>query len=116
MDYQSYRNAYFPHPAPRARFRFKSEFATTLYFEDFEVAAAFYEEVFSPPSYVEGNNTKGWAIASGWLTLLRGEQGNSQNSEITFELETVQDAEALQSAFIDAGARGPEPTDQLMYA
>jgi hypothetical protein len=64
---------------------------------------------------VEGEGTKGWQIGSGWLTLLRGRQGNPQNVEITLELETAVEAEALQRSFIAAGARGPAPSDQLMY-
>jgi hypothetical protein len=35
--------------------------------------------------------------------------------ELTFELETAEEAEAMQRAFIQAGASGTEPSDQLMY-
>ncbi len=30
-DFDSYRDAYFTHPAPEARFRFRSAFGATLY-------------------------------------------------------------------------------------
>jgi hypothetical protein len=86
-----------------------------LYFEDFHAAVAFYERVLGPPSYVEGEGTRGWPIGSGWLTLLQGKQGNPQNVEITLELETAEEAEALQQDFLAAGAAGPAPSDQLMY-
>jgi uncharacterized glyoxalase superfamily protein PhnB len=115
MDFNSYRKANFTDPPPESRFRFRDSFGVTLYFEEFEAAIAFYEEVLGPPSYVEGEGTRGWRIGDGWLTLLKGKQGNPQNVEIAFELETVEEAEALQSAFIAAGATGSTPSDQLMY-
>jgi len=68
-----------------------------------------------PAGYQEGDSTRGWWIGAGWLTFLRGKLGNPRNVEISFELETVQEAEALQRAFIAAGAKGPAPSDQLMY-
>ena len=115
MDFDSYRKAYFTDPPPEPRFRFRDSFEVTLYFEEFKAAIAFYATVLGPPSYVGGEGTRGWSIGTGWLTLLRGKQGNPRNVEITFELETVEEAEALQSAFIAAGATGPAPSDQLMY-
>lgn len=115
MDYDEYRDAYFTHPPPEPRFHLTGSFGATLYFEDFAEASAFYERVLGPPVYVEGDGTKGWQVGSGWLTLLRGTQGNPQNVEITLELQTAIEAEALQREFIAAGARGPAPSDQLMY-
>jgi uncharacterized glyoxalase superfamily protein PhnB len=90
-------------------------FGATLYFEDFGAAIAFYEQVLGPPTYVEGDGTRGWSIGTGWLTLLQGRVGNPQNVEITLELETAEEAEALQRAFVAAGATGLAPSDQLMY-
>lgn len=115
MDFDSYRKSYFVHPTPEPRFRFKGTFGTTLYFENFKEAVAFYGQVLGPPSYVEGEGTRGWPIGNGWLTLLQGKQGNPQNVEITFDFATAQEAEEFQRAFIAAGAKGPEPSDQLMY-
>jgi hypothetical protein len=115
MDFDEYRRAYFVDPAPKPRFRFKNAFGATLYFEDFQRAVAFYEAVLGPPSYVEGEGTRGWPVAGGWLTLLKGRSGNPRNVEVTFELETADEAEQLQSAFIDAGGHGSPPSDQLMY-
>jgi hypothetical protein len=71
--------------------------------------------VLGSPAYVEGEATRGWRIGSGWLTLLQGKQGNPRNVEIGFEVETPEEAEALQRTFLAAGAKGPEPSDQLMY-
>jgi len=86
-----------------------------LYFEDFDAATAFYARVLGPPAYVEGTDTRGWPVGRGWLTLLRGKSGNPRNVEVTFEVETAAEAEALQQSFIAAGAAGRAPSDQLMY-
>jgi hypothetical protein len=115
MDFELYRKSYFVDPLPEPRFHFNGTFGTTLYYEHFEAAVAFYEQVLGPPAYVEGEATRGWSIGDGWLTLLQGKQGNPRNVEITFELETAEEAEAFQRAFIAAGADGPAPSDQLMY-
>jgi len=115
MDYDSYRAAYFVEPPPDPRFRFTDSFGVTLYFVDFEAAIGFYEKVLGPPGYVEGEGTRGWRIGSGWLTLLRGKRGNPKNVEVAFEVETGDEAEKLQRAFIAAGGRGQVPSDQLMY-
>ncbi len=115
MDLDSYRKAFFADPAPEPRFRFRGSFGATLYFQDFEAAVAFYKRVLGPPAYKEGEHTRGWPVGTGWLTLLRGKRGNPQNVEITFEMEDVDQAEALQAAFIAAGAAGPSPSNQLMY-
>ena len=115
MDFDEYRKAFFVQPSPQQRFQFMDSFGTTVYFEDYQEAIAFYERVLGPPSYVEGESTRGWPIGNGWLTLLRGEKGNPQNIEITLELTCKEEAEALQRDFISAGAKGPAPSDQLMY-
>ena len=115
MDFASYQKAYYLDPAPQSRYHFKGSFGITLYFEDFTEAIAFYEQVLGPAGYQEGEDTRGWAIGHGWLTFLKGNSGNPRNVEIGFEMETVQEAEALQRAFIAAGAKGPAPSDQLMY-
>ena len=115
MDFDAYHKAYFRYPPPEPRFRFNGSFGATLYFQDLEAAVAFYERVLGPPSYVEGDGTRGWPIRDGWLTFLQGRQGNPRNVEITLELDTVEEAEALQREFIAAGAIGPAPSDQLMY-
>jgi len=115
MDFDAYQKAYFLNPQPEPRFMFTGSFGMTLYYQDFEAAVAFYEQILGSAGYQEGDSTRGWSIGQGWLTFLRGKQGNPQNVEISFELETTQEAEALQRAFIAIGANGPEPSDQLMY-
>lgn len=115
MDFDAYQKAYFLNPQPDTRFAFCGNFGLTLYYQDFEAAVAFYEQVFGPAAYQEGDSTRGWRIGAGWLTFLRGKQGNPRNVEISFELETAQEAEALQQAFLQAGAQGSSPSDQLMY-
>ena len=115
MDYEEYRNAYFADPMPKPRYRFSGAFGVTLYFEEFDAAVGYYQQVLGPPVYVEGEGTRGWPIGSGWLTLLRGKSGSPRNVEVTFQLETPEEAERLQRAFIEAGGEGPAPSDQLMY-
>jgi hypothetical protein len=115
MDYEAYRNAYFVDPRPEPRYRFTGSFSVTLFYEDFARAVAYYAQVLGPPAYVEGAGTRGWPIGAGWLTLLQGKSGNPRNVEVTFELETPEEAERLQRAFIDAGGEGEAPSDQLMY-
>lgn len=60
MDSDAYRNAFFTHPPPVSRFAFVGSFGATLIFEDFAGAVAFYSAVLGPPSYVEGEDTRGW--------------------------------------------------------
>lgn len=115
MDYEEYRNAYFTDPTPNPLYRFKGVFGITLYFEKFDAAVRYYQQVLGPPAYVEGQGTRGWPIGSGWLTLLQGKSGNPQNVEITLWMQTPQEAERLQRAFIEAGGDGAAPSNQLMY-
>jgi hypothetical protein len=115
MNHQEYREAYFTEPRPEQRYIFSGSFGVTLFFEDFDVAVEYYEQVLGPPAYVEGKGTKGWEIGAGWLTLLRGTSGNPQNAEMTLQMESPAEAERLQQTFIDAGGTGPPPSDELMY-
>ena len=115
MNYEEYRNAYFTDPMPKALFRFSGSFGVTLYFEDFDLAVAYYQQVLGPPAYVEGKGTRGWPISNGWLTLLQGKSGNPYNVEVALQMETPKEAERLQQAFIEAGGKGPSPSDELMY-
>ena len=116
MDYQSYQEKYFTNPPPEPRFNFSGAFGTTLFYQDYQAAIAYYERVLGPPGYVEGAGTRGWRIGAGWLTLLQGQSGNPTNVEVTLVVDTPAEAEALQAAFIAAGGQGPPPTDALMYA
>jgi hypothetical protein len=115
MDFQAYREANFADPLPEPRFSFTGSFGATLYYEEYSAATAFYERVLGPPSFCEGAGTRGWRIGTGWLTLLQGKEGNPQNVEITLELPTASEAEALHSAFVAAGGMGSAPSDQLIY-
>ena len=115
MDYETYRKNYFVDPPPESRYRFTGHFGVTLFYEDYESAIVYYEQVLGPPAYVEGKGTRGWRIGDGWLTLLWGTVGNPCNVEVTFVIATPQEAESMQSAFIEAGGKGESPSDQLMY-
>ena len=115
MNYEDYRNAYFSDPMPEPLYRFSGSFGVTLYFEDFELAASYYQQALGPPAYVEGKGTKGWQIGSGWLTLLEGKSGNPTNVEVTLQMESPDEAEKLQKAFMEAGGKGASASNELMY-
>lgn len=115
MDYDSYRKNYFTEPAPRPRYKFTGNFGVTLFYQDFDPARVYYEQVLGPPAYREGAGTVGWQIGESWLTLLQGKSGNPRNVEMTFQVATPSEAELLHQAFINAGGSGPAPSDELMY-
>ena len=115
MNYQEYQDAYFSTPTPEPRFHFTGSFGVTLFFEDYDAAVSYYQQVLGPPAYVEDQDTRGWQIGSGWLTILEGESSNPQNVEVQFQVDTPKEAERLQMALIEAGGTGAEPSDQLMY-
>ncbi|MDJ0757251.1 MAG: hypothetical protein QNJ45_27205 [Ardenticatenaceae bacterium] len=115
MDFDRYRQNFFANPFPESRFQFNGLLGTTLYFEEFQAAIAYYTEVLGPPGYVEGESTRGWRIGQTWLTILQGNRGNPQNVEIQIVMATPAEAENLQAAFISAGGAGDPPSDQLMY-
>lgn len=115
MDYKSYREKYFAEPAPETRFKFRGIYGTALYFSDYEAAVAYYSEVLGPPAYIEGAGTRGWRLGNTWLTLLKGKSGHPSNVELNIVMETPEEAERLQAAFLKAGGSGEPPSDQLMY-
>lgn len=115
MDYETYKKTYFTQPEPASKFGFAGLHGFALYFEEYEAAVDYYTNVLGPPSYVEGEYTKGWRLGEAWLTLFPSESGNPQNVEIHILMKTPQDAESLQKAFIASGGTGEAPSDQLMY-
>lgn len=115
MDYNTYRHAYFANPAPEQRFELEGVLGVTLYFADFQVAVEFYTKVLGPPTYVEGSATRGWRLGGTWLTLLAGGEGAPASVEVPIVASTPAEAERLQRAFIEAGASGQHPSDELMY-
>jgi hypothetical protein len=115
MDYDHYREKFFTVPAPEQRFKFRGLHGATLYFSDYEAAVSYYTRVLGEPAYVEGTGTRGWQLGNTWLTLLKGETGNPQNMELNIIMQTPDEADRLQAAFIQAGGAGEPPSDQLMY-
>ena len=115
MNYEEYRKAFFVDPPPEPRYAFSGGFALTLYFEAYEEAITYYSTVLGSPAYVEGSTTRSWAIGNGWLTLLKGSDGNPRNVDVMFEMKTPAEAERLQQALLAAGGFGPSPSDQLMH-
>jgi hypothetical protein len=115
MDFETYRKNFFVDPPPEPCYNFSGAFGVTLFYEDYEAAIAYYEKVLGPPAYVEGAGTRGWPIGNGWLTLLKGKDGNPRNVEVTFVVSNPSEADDLQQAFIEAGGEGLTPSDELMY-
>ena len=115
MDFEKYKREFYVDPPPEPCFNFSGVFGISLFFEDYESVVSYYEQVLGPPNYIEGAGTRGWRIGGGWLTLFQGKSGNPQNVEVTFVMETPEEAETLQRAFIEAGGEGRPPSDELMY-
>ncbi|HSM01025.1 MAG TPA: hypothetical protein VK960_01095 [Acidimicrobiia bacterium] len=115
MDYEAYRRAYFAHPQPAPRFQISSTGGAVIFVEDYEAAVAYYRAVLGEPGYVEGPNTHGWRLGDSWLTVFPSDSGGPRNTEVQILMETPEQAERLQTAFIAAGGSGPPPSDQLMY-
>ncbi len=115
MNEEEYRKAYFAEPEPSPRFQFAETFGITLFVKAYADAVRFYGQVLGPPNYIEGQAAHGWRIGPGWLTLLPSNSSGPENVEVTCYLATPEQAEALQRAFIEAGAKGSEATDELMY-
>jgi hypothetical protein len=115
MDYEAYQKSFFTHPEPEPSFQYVGMNGVTLYYQDYSQAVQYYEKVLGQPAYVEGDGTRGWRIGNSWLTLLKGQHGNPVNVEVMIVVDTPQEAERLQQAFIAAGATGNPASDQLMY-
>lgn len=115
MDYETYRRLYFIDPPPRPRFPFTGIRGVSLYIHEYDRALTFYEAVLGPPAYAEGSSTRGWPIGNGWLTLFPAEEVGPRNMDLSVEVATPADVRRLYQAFIDAGATGEPPSDQLMY-
>ncbi len=115
MDEETYRRLYVRDPFPEPRFAFDGLKHMTLYFQEYEAAVAYYEQVLGEPGYVEGAGTRGWKLGETWLPILKGGTGRPTNVEVTIVMQTPAEADRLQRAFIDAGGRGDPPSDQLMY-
>lgn len=115
VDEETSRRRNFVDPPPSPRFRFGPGNGATLFFADFDAAVRFYGEVLGPPAYVEGEGTRGWPLGWGWLTLLAGGDGAPRNVEVGIVAGSPAEAERLQRAFMEAGAEGDQPSDQLMY-
>lgn len=62
MNYEAYRRNFFVELQPKSRFKFRDSFGVTLYFEAFDAAVKYYEQVLGPPRYVEG-----WGPGAGRL-------------------------------------------------
>lgn len=115
VELETYRRRFFVDPQPPSRFDYVGLNGVTLYFADFAAATAYYEQVLGPPAYVEGDDTRGWRVGETWLTLLRGAKGAPRNVELLFVMQSAEEAERLQAAFVAAGGTGSPPSDQLMY-
>ncbi|TAK10674.1 MAG: hypothetical protein EPO32_14565 [Anaerolineae bacterium] len=115
MDFEEYKRRYYANPQPAPRYSFQGIAGLAIYIEEYEAAIRFYTDVLGPPGYVEGENTHGWRIGDAWLTVFPAKAGAPANVDVTLMLDSPAAAEALQAAFLAAGATGQPPSDQLMY-
>lgn len=115
MDFETYKRKFYVDPQPKPQFKFSGTLGISLYYEEYETVVNYYQQVLGPPNYIEGAGTRGWRIGDGWLTLFQAKTGNPQNVEVTFVMETPEEAEALHKGFIEAGGIGTPPSDELMY-
>ncbi len=116
LDFAAYEQAFFTHPAPPSRFRFRRLGGVSIAVADLAAASAFYTAVLGPPGYVEAD-AHGWRIGDAWLTLLADAQAGTGRSAVGFSLalDSPGEAERLQRAFAAAGATTTAPQDTLMY-
>jgi len=115
MDFETYRKKYHVDPAPQPRYLLRGILGATLYYQDYPAALSFFEHVFGPPAYLEGENTHGWRIGDSWLTVFPAREDSSRNVEVPIYLQTPEEVDRLYAAFLAAGAKGEEPIDTLMY-
>ena len=52
MNFKEYQKAYFSDPIPEPGFRFSGSFGVTLFFEEFDSAVKYYQQILGPPAYV----------------------------------------------------------------
>lgn len=115
MDYESYRKKYYTDPPPPQKFAFSGILGATLFYQEYELALAFFRQVFGEPAYVEGEFTHGWQLGNSWLTVFPAKAGSPANLEVPIYLQTPEEVDRLYAAFTAAGAVGEPPVDTLMY-
>ncbi|MFC2065413.1 VOC family protein [Chloroflexota bacterium] len=115
MDYDTYRKQFFTDPAPEQRFGFTGLHGLTLFFSDYAAAVDFYQQVLGPPSYFEGEFTRGWRIGATWLNLVKGKEGSPQNVEVMLVMDSPAGVDSLREAILKAGGDAGQTADQLMY-
>ena len=49
MNYEEYKKAYFTNPVTELRYGFSGSFGITLYFQEYNAAVGFYEQVLGTP-------------------------------------------------------------------
>ena len=116
MDYETYRNTYFVDPQPEERFTFAGIRAACLFVREYEAAVEFYSTVLGPPNYIEKeDHTHGWKLGNTWLTLFPGKEASPRNVSIEIQMKSPEEADRLQTTFIEAGASGASPSDEFRY-
>jgi len=115
MDFEEYRKKYYRKPPPEPQYHLRGILGATLYYQDYPAALDFFQQVFGPPAYVEGEHTHGWQIGNSWLTVFPAQEGSPHNLEVPIYLQTAAEVDRLFAAFIAAGAQGDAPIDTLMY-
>ncbi|MFN2145203.1 MAG: VOC family protein [Anaerolineales bacterium] len=116
MDFDEYRSKYFADPAPEPKYNFQGIRGAAVYYQDYQAALAYFEQVFGPPSYVEGEFTHGWRLGDTWLTVFPAKEGVPANVEVLLYLKDASNVDRLHAAMLAAGGQGEDPVDTLMYA
>lgn len=116
MDHKEYRSKFFTDPAPEPRFNFQGIRGAAVYYQEYQAALAYFEQVFGLPGYVEGEFTHGWLLGDTWLTVFPAKNGAPANVEVLLYLARPEEVDRLQATMIAAGGEGQPPVDTLMYA
>jgi hypothetical protein len=115
MDFEEYRRNYYTDPAPEPLFRFEGIRGAAVFYQEYAAALAFFEQVFGPPAYIEGEFTHGWRLGDTWLTIFPAKHGAPANTEVLIYLQSPEEVDRLYAAMTAAGATGEAPVDTLMY-
>jgi hypothetical protein len=116
VDFEEYRDKYFTNPAPEPRFYFQGIRGAAVYYQNYQAALVYFEQVFGPPGYVEGEFTRGWLLGDTWLTVFPAKDGVPTNVEVLIYLSSPEEVDRLHAAMAAAGGQGEPPMDSLMYA
>jgi len=115
MDLAEYKEKFFTDPQPESRYDYRGILGASIHYKDRAAALEFLQRVFGPPAYVEGKDTHGWKLGESWLSVFPSDVGTATNMDIPLYLQSAEEVDKLYRAFIEAGAEGEPPKNNLMY-